>query len=192
MLNYIWAGMMIFSFVVAAMGGNVGVITEGVAKGCKDSVELCASLLGIMCFWTGLAKIAENSGLIGVFARVLRPIMRLLFPKLKADGAAARAIVMNIVANFFGMGNAATPLGINAMKELDKLNEGDEASDEMCTFAVINTASFQLIPSTLISLRQAFGSTEPGIVIVPVWIVSILAIFAAVGSAKIYEKRRKP
>lgn len=191
MINYIWAGMIVLSFVAGLLNGNIESVTKGAIEGCAEGVTLCISMLGIMCLWTGLAKIAERSGLIGIFSRLLRPVMKLLFPRLKGDSPAVSAMVMNIVANFFGMGNAATPLGINAMKELQKINQDDEASDEMCTFAVLNTASIQLIPSTLISLRQTFGSENPGIVIVPVWIVSVMAVCCAVISAKIFEKRRR-
>ncbi len=191
MINYIWAGMIILSFICGLINGNIEAVTSGAIDGCSEGVTLCVSLLGIMCLWTGIAKIAEKSGLINIFSRLLRPLTKILFPNLKQGGAALSAIVMNMVANFFGMGNAATPLGIRAMKELDKINCGEEASDEMCTFAVINTASIQLIPSTLISLRQTYGSENPGIIIVPVWIVSIMAVCAAVCAAKIFERRRR-
>lgn len=191
MINYIWAGMIVLSFIAGLINNNIEAVTAGAIDGCGEGVTLCVSLLGIMCLWTGIAKIAERSGLINIFAKFLRPLTKLLFPRLKPDSPAVSAMVMNIMANFFGMGNAATPLGIRAMKELDKINPGDEASDEMCTFAVLNTASIQLIPSTLISLRQTYGSQNPGIIIVPVWIASIGAICAAVIAAKIFEKRRR-
>ncbi len=191
MINYIWAGMILLSFISGLIGGNIESVTKGAIDGSAEGVTLCISLLGIMCLWSGIAKIAEQAGLIEVFARLLRPVTRVIFPRLKAGSSAHLAIVMNMVANLLGMGNAATPLGIRAMEELSKLNVGDEASDEMCTFAVINTASIQLIPSTLISLRQTFGSENPEIIIVPVWIVSIMAVLSAVISAKIFEKRRR-
>ena len=191
MINYIWAGMIILSLLSGILNGNVETITKGAIDGCAEGVSLCISLLGIMCFWTGISKIAEKSGLIEGFSKLIRPITKILFPKLKEGSEALSAIVMNMVANFFGMGNAATPLGIKAMKELDKINDGKEASNEMCTFAVINTASIQLIPSTIISLRQTFGSEEAGAIIVPVWIASIVAVTVAVLSAKIFEKRKR-
>ncbi len=191
MINYIWAGMIILSLLSGLLNGNVETITKGAIDGCAEGVSLCISLLGIMCFWTGISKIAEKSGLIEGFSKLIRPITKILFPKLKEGSEALSAIVMNMVANFFGMGNAATPLGIKAMKELDKINDGKEASNEMCTFAVINTASIQLIPSTIISLRQTFGSEEAGAIIVPVWIASIVAVTVAVLSAKIFEKRKR-
>ncbi len=191
MINYIWAGMIVLSLLSGLLGGNIETITKGAIDGCTEGVSLCVSLLGIMCFWTGISKIAEKSGLIEGFARLIRPITKILFPRLKEGSEALSAIVMNMVANFFGMGNAATPLGIKAMKELDKINEGKDASNEMCTFAVINTASIQLIPSTIISLRQTFGSEDPGAIIVPVWIASIVAVTVAVISTKIFEKRKR-
>lgn len=191
MINYIWAGMMILSFIAGIINGNIEAVTAGAIDGSAEGVSLIISLLGIMCLWTGIAKIAERAGMIDIFAKLLRPITKILFPRLKAGSAAMSAIVMNMVANLLGMGNAATPLGIKAMQELDKLKTGDEASDEMCIFAVLNTASIQLIPSTVISLRQSFGSENPGIIIVPVWIASIAAVVAAVLSAKVFQKRRQ-
>ena len=191
MINYIWAGMIVLSFIAGLLNGNIESVTAGAIEGSAEGVTLCISLLGIMCLWTGVAKIAERAGIVEIFARLLRPVTKILFPRLKQGSEALSAIVMNMVANLFGMGTAATPLGIKAMQELDKLNGTDEATDEMCTFAVINTASIQLIPSTLISLRQTFGSENPGIIIVPVWIVSIIAVCIAVISAKIFERRRR-
>lgn len=191
MLNYIWAGMVLLSLLTGFLTGNIDAVTKGTIDGCSQGVELCISMLGIMCFWTGLSKIAEKSGLIQVFSKLMRPVTRILFPRLNDDSPALSAIVMNIVANLFGMGNAATPLGIKAMQELDKINCTMTASYEMCIFAVLNTASIQLIPSTLISLRQTYGSGNPSYIIVPVWIVSVCAAFMAVLSAKFFEKRQK-
>jgi spore maturation protein A len=183
--------MIILSLLSGLLNGNIETITKGAIDGCAEGVSLCISLLGIMCFWTGISKIAEKSGLIEGFSKLIRPITKILFPRLKEGSEALSAIVMNMVANFFGMGNAATPLGIKAMKELDKINGRKDASNEMCTFAVINTASIQLIPSTIISLRQTFGSEDPGAIIVPVWIASIVAVTVAVISTKIFEKRKR-
>ncbi len=190
MLNYIWCGMIVVSFVTAVFTGRIEAITNGAMEGAASAVDTCMGLLGSMCLWTGIAKIAEHSGLVEIFARLLRPITKIIFPKLKSDSAAMRAIVMNMVANLLGMGNAATPLGISAMKELDKLNgRRSTASDEMCMFVVVNTASIQLIPATVISLRQMYGSESPSEIIVPVWICSILAVTIGVTAAKIFEKR---
>lgn len=191
MLNYIWSGMIVLSFVVAIFTGKIDAVTAAAMDGAGAAVETCIGLLGTMCLWTGIARIGENSGLTGVFAKVLRPVTKVLFPKLKKDSAALSAIVMNMVANLLGMGNAATPLGIAAMKELDKENRHrPDASNEMCMFVVINTASIQLIPSTVISLRQMFGSQSPSEIVLPVWICSVCALIMGVAAAKILQKRR--
>ncbi len=192
MLNYIWCGMVLVSFFVAIFTGKIDAVTNGAMEGAAAAVDTCIGLLGSMCLWTGLAKIAENSGLIEVFAKVLRPVTKIIFPKLKSNSAALRAIVMNMVANLLGMGNAATPLGISAMKELDKLNRGKStASNEMCMFVVVNTASIQLIPSTVISLRQIYGSANPSEIVFPVWICSICAVTIGVLTAKFFEQRSR-
>ncbi len=190
MLNYIWCGMIVVAFVTALFTGRTENITNGAMSGAAAAVETCIGLLGTMCLWTGLAKVAERSGLVEVFAKLLRPVTKIIFPKLKKDSAALRAIVMNMVANILGMGNAATPLGIAAMRELDKLNRGkNTASDEMCMFVVVNTASIQIIPATVISLRQMYGSQSPAEIVVPVWICSICAVIVGVTAAKIFQKR---
>lgn len=186
MLNYIWAGMIIISLLVGGTCGRLDAVTASMLNGAKGAVEMCIALLGSMCLWTGIAKIAEKSGMVDIIAKILRPITKLLFPKLKSDCTALGAIVLNMVANLLGMGNAATPLGIKAMNELDKLNNGSKtASNEMCMFVVINTASIQLIPSTLIAMRQEAGATAPGEVIFPVWVASIISITAGVIVAKV-------
>lgn len=191
MLNYIWSGMILVSFVVAIFTGKIDEVTAAAMEGAGAAIETCIGLLGTMCLWTGLAKIGENSGLTGVFAKALRPVTKILFPKLKKDSPALNAIVMNMVANLLGMGNAATPLGIAAMKELDRENRHRaDASNEMCMFVVVNTASIQLIPSTVISLRQMFDSENPSEIVAPVWICSICAIVMGVTAAKILQKRR--
>jgi len=190
MLNYIWSGMILISFVVAMFTGRIDETTASAMEGAGRAIETCIGLLGTMCLWSGLARIAENSGLTLVFAKLLRPVTKVIFPKLKSGSAALNAIVLNMVANLLGMGNAATPLGIAAMKELDKENRHRiTASNEMCMFAVINTASIQLIPSTVISLRQMFGSENPSDIVVPVWICSICAVIMGVLAAKFFERR---
>lgn len=192
MLNYIWCGMIVLSFAAAIFTGKIEALTAGAIEGAASAVETCIGLLGSMCLWTGIAKVAENSGLINIFARLLKPVTKLIFPKLRQDSPAMRAIVMNMVANLLGMGNAATPLGIAAMRELNRENKHRSvASNEMCMFVVINTASIQLIPSTVISLRQMYGSTDPSGIIVPVWVCSICAVIVGVMAAKIFQRRVK-
>lgn len=190
MLNYIWCAMIIGSFAISLICGKTDAVAVGATEGATAAVETCIGLLGVMCLWTGIAKIAEKSGLCDVFAKFLRPVTRLIFPRLGADSAAMRAIVMNMVANLLGMGNAATPLGIKAMKELDKINPNKgTASNEMCTFAVLNTASLQIIPATVIALRGMYGSKAPSEIIVPVWICSLCSLCVGLLAAKLFEGR---
>ena len=192
MLNYIWSGMILISFATAIFTGRINEVANAAMSGAGKAVEICIGLLGTMCLWSGIAGIAEKSGLTKVFAKILRPVTKVLFPKLKTDSSAIDAIVMNMVANLLGMGNAATPLGIRAMKELDKINRlrGD-ASDEMCMFVVINTASLQLIPATVIALRQTFGSENPSEIVMATWICSICSITVGVIAAKLFQRRGK-
>lgn len=186
MMNYIWGGMIILSLIVSIFTGRVEQTAAAAVSGAGDAVNLTVSLLGIMCLWTGISKIGEDGGLIRLIAKGLRPALRIIFPKLDPNSKGFGAIVMNVVANLLGMGNAATPLGINAVTELWNENEKKStATDEMCMFVVLNTASLQLIPSTLISLRQNYGSSAPGEVILPIWICEICALTAGIFMAKL-------
>ena len=192
MLNYIWGGMILVSLVVSLFTGTVDATAAASAEGAASAVQTCLTLLGILCLWTGLSKIGERAGLITLISRLLNPLLKVLFPKLESDAPARGSIVMNMVANLLGMGNAATPLGIKAMGDLHRRNRmRSTASDEMCTFVVLNTASLQLLPTTLISLRQAYGSQVPGSIILPVWLVSICALTAGVIAAKLLERRHR-
>lgn len=190
MMNYVWAGMILAAYLFALMNGNVEAVTQGALDGAKSAVEMTLALLGMMCFWTGLLEIAKRSGMTEKLARLARPLMSFLFPQLKRDGTAVSAIVMNMTANFLGLSNAATPLGLKAMEELNRANGGSSrASDAMCMFVVINTASINLIPTTLITLRSAAGSSDPFGIIVPVWISSLLSVAVGVAAVKMFSKK---
>lgn len=192
MINKLWFFMLITAFLVSITTGKMSELSNSILSGAADAAELSFSMLGIMCLWTGLSKIAEKSGLNEIIAKLLRPITKILFPSLDKNSAAMKAIVMNIVANLLGMGNAATPLGLKAMGELKKISKnGNTATNEMCMFAIINTASIQLLPSTLIALRQSLGSENPGEIIFPVWITSIAVIIIAVTLAKFFSFRNR-
>lgn len=189
MMNYIWGGMIVISLIVSVFTGRVEQTAAAAVSGAGDAVSLTMSLLGIMCLWTGISKIGEDGGLIRLIAKALRPVLRLVFPKLDPNSKGFGAIVMNVVANLLGMGNAATPLGINAVTELWNANgKRTTATDEMCMFVVLNTASLQLIPSTLISLRQSYGSAAPGEVILPIWICEVCALTAGIVMAKVMSR----
>ncbi len=189
MMNYIWAGMILLAYIFALFTGRIEAVTQGALDGAKNAVEMVLSLLGMMCFWTGLLEIAKRSGLTEKLSALLRPLTRILFPQLDRKSPALSAIVMNMIANILGLSNAATPLGLKAMTELDRLNGGSKtASDAMCMFVVINTASINLIPTTIITLRSAAGSADPFGIIVPVWICSILSITVGVLMVKLFQK----
>lgn len=189
-MNYIWGGMIIASLIVSVFTGRVEQTAAAAVSGAGEAVNLSISLLGIMCLWTGISKIGEDAGLIRVISKFLSPALKRLFPKLRRDSDAFGSVVMNIVANLLGMGNAATPLGISAVGKLKKLNGGkSSASNEMCMLVVLNTASLQLIPTTLISLRQNWGSASPGAVIPAIWICEICALAVGITMVKLLEKR---
>lgn len=190
MLNYIWSGMIIIGIIVAAINGRLEMVTNAVIASSKNAIEMSIELLGIMCMWLGIMKIAEKAGIIEAIARFVKPFTKIVFSSVPQNHPAMGAMVMNIVANLMGLGNAATPLGLKAMGELQKLNkEKDTASDAMCMFLIINTCSIQLIPATLIAIRSATGSTNPTQIIVPVWIASICAALSGIILAKFTERR---
>lgn len=195
MMNYIWCAIMLVSLICAVVTGRVESTVNAGITAAQSSVTSTLAFAGIMCMWSGIMKIADKSGMTDIIGRILYPVTRFLFPRLKRGSDAMRSITMNITANLLGMGNAATPLGLSAMRELDKLNGGGKyASDEMCVFAVINTASFQLIPTTIMALRTAAGSKNPSEIIVPVWIVSLMSLLCAVIAVKVMlgaDRRRK-
>lgn len=180
-MNYIWAGMILVSLAAAACNGTLDATVAAGMDGAKTAVETVLGFAGAMCLWTGLMRLADAGGLSGILKKLLRPLTQFLFPRLPAQSAAMEKITMNMTANLLGMGNAATPAGMAAMAELDKLNpQPVYASDDMCMFVVVNTASLQLVPTTIIAMRAAAGSAEPFAIIIPVWICSVIALLSAV------------
>lgn len=190
MLNFIWAGMMIIAFSCAIFTGRINELSASMISGAESGITLTLSLMGIMCLWTGIMNIAENTGVTTLVSRILSPVIKILFPKLK-DKKAKEAIVMNMTANMLGLSNAATPFGLKAMNELKRLSDGKKATDEMCMFIVINTASIQLIPTTVIALRQSAGSSSPMDIIIPVWICSMCVVTVGVLAVKFFSARSK-
>ncbi len=185
LLNYIWSFLILISVICSVVLGNTQNLSNAFVDSAADAIQLLLTLAGIICLWSGLMKIAERSGLNALAARLFSPLLRPLFPKLNKDSAAFEAISMNISANLLGLGNTATPLGLKAMKELHTLNgRSDRASDEMVVFVVMNTASLQLMPTTLGVLRSSYGSAAPFEILVPVWISSACALTVALVIAK--------
>ena len=189
MLNYIWFGMMFIGVVVGALTGKIDEVTVAAIDMAKVAVNLAIGLIGIMALWLGVMKIAEESGLIRVIAKGLRPITIRLFPEVPEDHPAIGSIVLNMAANILGLGNAATPLGLKAMEELHELNPTkDTATNAMCTFLAINTSSVQLIlPATVVALM---GATSSQIFITTIFATSMSTI-AAITAVKFLEKRKR-
>ena len=186
MLNYIWFGMMLISVVVGTVTGNIDAVTEAAISMAKTAVEIAIGLIGIMALWLGTMKIAEESGLIRIIARALRPITIRLFPDVPEDHPAIGSIVLNMAANILGLGNAATPLGLKAMEELQELNPNkDTATNAMCTFLAINTSSVQLIlPATVVALMGAASNQ----IFITTILATGLSTIAAIISVRTLEK----
>ena len=166
MLNIIWLGMILISIVVGVIEGHIDDVVRAVTDSAKLGFEVALGLTGIMALWLGIMSIATESGLVSKLSHLLRPVLRRLFPDIPVDHPAMGAIVMNIAANMLGLANAATPFGLQAMKELQTLNKNVTiATNSMCTFLAINTSSVQLIPATAIAFLAANGSTNPSGVI---------------------------
>ena len=189
MINYIWFIMVFLGLVVGIFTGNGEAITQSILTSIDSNVTFIISLVGLMCFWCGVMKVAEKSGFTEKLAKLMKPILKLIFKEAAKDEKALGAIVMNITANMMGLGNAATPFGIKAMEEMDRLNnEKGRASNDMALFLVLNAACIQLVPSTVISIRAAAGSTNPGIIILPAIISTGVAAIVGVICCKILQR----
>lgn len=192
MLNIIWPIFIIISFVYAIFSGKVDEINNSIFDSAKSAVELTITFFGTVCLWNGIMQIAKETTLMKKITKLLQPIMKFLFPDIKKDDEANEDMSMNIVANILGLGNAATPLGLKAMKTLQKQNlKKDTLSDSMMMFILLNTASLQIIPTTVIAIRSSLGSENPTKVIVPIWISTIIAAITGVIAVKILIKKVK-
>lgn len=188
-MNYIWAILILCGVFFAALNGSMAQSTQAVIEAAKESVELAIGLIGIMAFWLGLMRLAEEAGLIRFLSRALKPILRPLFPEIPADDPALGAIVANLAANILGLGNSATALGLKAMLELQRLNPIKKtASNAMCTFLAINTSSVTLIPATVIAIRASAGSSNPAEIIGVVIMATSVSTAVAILAVKILEK----
>ena len=189
MLNYIWFGLIFISVVIGTITGKIDQVTDAAITMSKTSVEIAIGLIGIMALWLGTMKIAEDSGLIQIIAKALRPITIRLFPDVPSDHPAIGSIVLNMAANMLGLGNAATPLGLKAMKELQELNKHkDTATDAMCTFLAINTSSVQIIlPATVVGLMGAAANQ----IFITTIIATGMSTIAAIISVKVLSKMKR-
>lgn len=192
MLNILWPIFIILSFVYGLISGKANEINNGIFKSLTDAVELTITFLGTICLWNGLMEIVKRTTLINKLTNILKPVINILFPELKKNQKAKEEISMNLIANILGLGNAATPLGLKAMKTMQKENKKkDTLSNSMMMFIVLNTASLQLIPTNVIAIRTSLNSNNPTNIILPVWIATITAAIVGIIFTKILIKKIK-
>ena len=192
MLNILWPIFIILSVIYAIIFGNIEEVNTGIFNSLTEAVELSITFLGTICLWSGIMEIAKKTSLINKLNKLLKPFINFLFPDLKNNEIVKQEISMNMIANILGLGNAATPLGIKAMKTMQKENKSkDTLSNSMMMFIVINTASIQLIPTNVIAIRTSLNSQNPTSIIIPVWIATIVAGIVGITLTKILIKRVK-
>lgn len=189
LLNIVWPIFIVISFAFAIFSGNLDALNTSIFESTQEAITLSITLFGTMCLWNGIMKIASETTLMKKLTHLLTPIIHFLFPELKEDTDTKNAISMNIVANILGLGNAATPLGIKSMKAMQEKNENKEVlTNSMATLIVLNTASIQIIPTTVIAIRSSLGSSNPTSIIFPVWVATICAAVAGVTATKLFIK----
>jgi spore maturation protein A len=191
MVNYIWVGLTLVGLVFAAINGTMNEVNEAIFKGAAEAVTLCISLISVLVFWLGMMKIAEDSGLLNKLTALFKPFVRHIFPDVPSNHPALGYILSNMIANMFGLGNAATPLGIKAMEQLKELNGGiNEASRSMVTFLALNTASVTLVPTMVIAIRMKYESVSPTDIVGPTLVTTILSAIAAILIDRFFYYRR--
>lgn len=189
MLNYIWFGLMAIALVVAAVNGTADAVTKGAVESASSAVQIAIGLVGIMTLWLGMMRVAEAAGLVSLLGRALSPLLRWIFPEVPSGHPAAGALVMAIAANVLGLNNAATPLGIKAMEELQALNpDKDSATNAMVTFMAVTTTGVQLIPATMIGVLAAAGSVTPTVIIGSTIVATFFGTVGAVLAAKLLQR----
>lgn len=203
MLNYLWGGMLIAGIIFGAFSGKMPEVTNGALDSAKEAVDLCIVMIGIMSMWAGLMEIATKAGIISAVSRRIEPLMRMLFPDMPKGHPAEKHITTNMIANVLGLGWAATPAGLRAMDELGKLEEDRRrgvlpgpvrkrgiASNEMCTFLILNISSLQLIPVNVIAYRSQYGSVNPAAIVGPGIAATAVSTVVAIIFCKIMDGKR--
>ena len=192
MLNILWPMFIIISFIYAFFSGNINNVNNSIFESTEGAVTLSLTLLGTMCLWNGIMAVASKTTVVERLTKFLRPLIKFLFPDLKNNNFIQKQISMNMIANILGLGNAATPLGIKAMQSMQKDNiQKDKLTNSMVMLVVINTASLQIIPTTVIAIRNSLGSANPTKIIFPVWIATIVAAIIGVLVTKLFIKLGK-
>jgi len=190
MLGYIWLFFILAAVIIGGMTGKIDAVGQAAIDYAKIAVEIAISLIGIMALWLGIMKLAEASGLIVLVSKIIKPITKRLFPEVPPEHPAIGSIAMNVSANALGVTNAATPMGIKAMKELQTLNENKTtATNAMCTFLAINTAGVQLVPASIIAVLVAAGAKNPMVIIGPTILATGIALVTAIVVVKLLERR---
>ena len=191
MLNSLWAGMILIGIIFAAFTGRIREITDAALDSSKEAVTLCITMIGVMAFWMGLMEIASKAGMIEKGAKMLKPFVRFLFPEVPEGHKAGEHITTNIIANFLGLGWAATPAGLKAMEELGKLNHGSPvASNAMCNFLILNISSLQLIPVNVIAFRSQYGSVNPTAIVGAGIVATAISTGTAIIFCKIMDRKK--
>ena len=190
-MSVIWAAMVAVSVVCALCTGRIDAVASGALEGAAAAVELCLSMMGVMCLWMGVMEIMRRAGLSEKLARLLRPVLRWLYPDFAGDKAVMDNVAANVSANLLGLGNAATPLGMEAARLMSKRSPG-VASDSLCVLVVCNTASIQLIPTTVASVRAAAGCATPFDILPAVWFASAISLTVGITAAKLMARLGPP
>lgn len=191
MLNYIWAGMILLGVIYGVCTGQMGALTEGALDSAREAVSLCITMAGVMALWMGLMEIAQESGMITKMTKGIRPFLKFMFPRLPVDHPAGEYIATNLIANVLGLGWACTPAGLKAMEQLAELEKQraeqrrteqgiTAASNEMCTFLILNISSLQLIPVNMIAYRSQYGSANPAVIIAPALVATLFSTIIAI------------
>lgn len=192
MLNKIWPIFILISIIYSIFSGNIENVNNAVFNSAENAISVTITLLGMMCLWSGIMKIASNVSLIEKLCKIINPIINFLFPELKKNEKIKKEISMNIIANFLGLGNAATPLGLKAIKSMQKENKNKDClSNSMMMFILINTASIQLIPTTVFAIRSSLKSENPTNILIPVWCSTLSAAVAGIICVKLIMKKIK-
>src|SRR5699024_2181844 len=186
MVNLIWAFMAIIGIVYAMMNGTMDEVNKALFESANDAVTLSIGLISILVFWLGIMKIAENAGIMKILTKIFKPIVVKLFPEIHAEHPAISYILSNFIANFFGLGNAATPMGIKAMQEMKKLSNSDTASRSMITFLAINTSGLTLIPTTVIAIRMQYDSISPTEIVGTTLVATLISLISEIMIARFF------
>ena len=187
-LSWIWTGILCISLIFAIINGRGSALAAALMSGSQAGITLAISIAGALCLWTGVGKLMEHSGITNFLSRCLRPLLSRIFPSSQKNPALAGSLSANICANFLGLGNAATPMGIQAVRQMRDPKRPQRATDEMCRLIVLNTASIQLIPSNVAAIRASLGCATPFDILPAVWLTSLIALVVGLSAAKLFAK----